>query len=102
MYNEKAIKKLNDVSNRRVSSITVPLSRCYFSFWKLLHIAVTKHKTLDHENVIKVYGMSQGFGYLPALILQSCENGNVTEYLKEMAESDRKNRTRERLVSERV
>jgi len=38
---------------------------------------------LKHPNVLPFYGISNDFGYLPALIVEYCENGNVVEFLKD-------------------
>ena len=54
---------------------------------------------LKDDNVIQFYGVSKGFGYLPALVLEWCDKGNVTEYLKGFKDGEPKTRTQERLVS---
>ena len=45
------------------------------------------------------YGASRAYGYLPALILELCDKGNVTEYLKGFEDGVAKIRTQERMVS---
>ncbi|KIJ09448.1 hypothetical protein PAXINDRAFT_87411, partial [Paxillus involutus ATCC 200175] len=36
---------------------------------------------LDHPNVLQLYGMADGFSYLPALVSPWVENGTLTKYL---------------------
>jgi len=39
--------------------------------------------SLKHPNVLPFYGISNDFGYLPALIVEYCGNGNIIEFLKD-------------------
>jgi len=43
---------------------------------------------LKHPNVLEFYGISNDFGYLPALIVAYCSNGNIIEFLKDKNESN--------------
>ena len=61
--------------------------------------ACNEYVLLEDDNVIRFYGVSQGFGYLPALVLERCDKGNVTEYLKGFKDGELKAGTQKRLVS---
>ncbi|KIK77312.1 hypothetical protein PAXRUDRAFT_387447 [Paxillus rubicundulus Ve08.2h10] len=37
---------------------------------------------LDHPNVLRLYGIADGFSHLPALVSQWAENGTLTQYLE--------------------
>jgi len=43
---------------------------------------------LNHPNVLAFFGISNDFGYLPALIVAYCSNGNIIEFLKDKKESN--------------
>ena len=60
--------------------------------------ASKRYAQLKDDNVIRFYGASRAFGYLPGLILEFCDKGNVIEYLKGSGDCVAES-TQQRLVS---
>ncbi|KAG1853480.1 kinase-like domain-containing protein [Suillus subalutaceus] len=50
---------------------------------KRLSTAIEGWLGLDHENVIPIFGMTLGFGPLPALVCPWMKNGTLTRYLEQ-------------------
>ncbi|KIK77311.1 hypothetical protein PAXRUDRAFT_835030 [Paxillus rubicundulus Ve08.2h10] len=49
---------------------------------KKLRAEVHIWSRLDHPNVLRLYGIADGFSHLPALVSQWAENGTLTQYLE--------------------
>jgi len=53
---------------------------------KKLSVAIDIWLQLNHDNVIPVYGLTLGFGPLPAVVCPWMKNGTLTRYLEDSAD----------------
>jgi hypothetical protein len=60
------------------------LNSCYCAHEQIqrLSTAVELWLRLDHDNVMPIFGMTLGFGPLPAVVCPWMKNGTLTSYLE--------------------